>query len=230
MSEELSKNLNAGKHSPGPVYFNEEANKYDKAPGWAFGTADRPFGAKAKYDFYENAGFLDDPIGADHSRKERTLAPKIGTEPRMPLNTIEKTPGPQYFPHEKPTQDRPPKYSFGFRRDVKGSSVLQNLTATPGSVGPGRYVPEASSNPSNKHNFSKWTLPKAGRTGPEARPVDKHQTYDTRSSIGRQNDSKKKSSASTHFGTAERSHQNKLGSFKDQMTGVTKVRMPHPTW
>lgn len=38
---------------------------------------------KPKYDFYENALFLDDPIQADLNRKSRTCAPKIGTEPRV---------------------------------------------------------------------------------------------------------------------------------------------------
>ena len=38
---------------------------------------------KPKYDFYENALFLDDPIQADLNRKQRTCAPKIGTEPRV---------------------------------------------------------------------------------------------------------------------------------------------------
>ena len=40
---------------------------------------------KPKYDFYENALFLDDPIQADLNRKGRTCAPKIGTEPRVSL-------------------------------------------------------------------------------------------------------------------------------------------------
>ena len=40
---------------------------------------------KPKYDFYENALFLDDPIQADHNRKARTCAPKIGTEPRVSI-------------------------------------------------------------------------------------------------------------------------------------------------
>jgi hypothetical protein len=38
---------------------------------------------KPKYDFYENALFLDDPIQADLNRKARHCAPKIGTEPRV---------------------------------------------------------------------------------------------------------------------------------------------------
>ena len=41
---------------------------------------------KAKYDFYENALFLDDPVNADQNRKPRICAPKIGTEPRVSLD------------------------------------------------------------------------------------------------------------------------------------------------
>ena len=44
---------------------------------------------KPRYDFYENALFLDDPIEADISRKARCLAPKIGTEPRFHSNNLE---------------------------------------------------------------------------------------------------------------------------------------------
>jgi hypothetical protein len=41
MSEGLARINNAGKHSPGPIYGVEEKNKYDNAPGWAIGTAER---------------------------------------------------------------------------------------------------------------------------------------------------------------------------------------------
>ena len=43
---------------------------------------------KPKYDFYENAMFLDDPLQADISRKARCTAPKIGTEPRVTVNCL----------------------------------------------------------------------------------------------------------------------------------------------
>ena len=43
---------------------------------------------KPKYDFYENAAFLDDPTQADLSRKPRCNAPKIGTEPRVNFLTF----------------------------------------------------------------------------------------------------------------------------------------------
>jgi hypothetical protein len=63
-------------------------------------------------------------------------------------------------------------FTFGFRRG--GTGALKNQTSTPGSVGPGRYVPEASANPSNKQNFPRWTLPKAGRPENTLKKVDKN--------------------------------------------------------
>jgi hypothetical protein len=80
---ELTKTDNAGKNSPGPVYQYQDLIKYDAAPGWSMGTEIRVGEDKPRYDFYENALFLDDPIEADISRKARCLAPKIGTEPRF---------------------------------------------------------------------------------------------------------------------------------------------------
>ena len=71
---------------------------------------------KPKYDFYENALFLDDPIEADLGRKQRCLAPKIGTEPRFKGVSYEQNPGPQYYPKEKPVYKYAEKYTFGFRR------------------------------------------------------------------------------------------------------------------
>ena len=79
----------------------------------------------------------------------------------MQLNTLESTPGPQYFPKDKPEFVKEPLYTFGFRRG--GTGALKNQTSTPNSVGPGRYVPEASALPSTQTNFPRWTLPKAGR-------------------------------------------------------------------
>ena len=86
---ELTKLNNAGKLSPGPIYNYTDQIKYQHPPGWSFGNAERQASDKPRYDFYENAAFLDDPISADLSRKPKPLAPKIGTEPRMQLNTLE---------------------------------------------------------------------------------------------------------------------------------------------
>jgi len=56
---ELTKTDNAGKNSPGPVYMFSDNVKYDQAPGWSLGTEVRVGEDKPKYDFYENALFLD---------------------------------------------------------------------------------------------------------------------------------------------------------------------------
>lgn len=182
--------------------------------------------SKAKYDFYENDRFLDDPIEADKARQEKCLAPKIGTEPRFQSQTLEKNPGPQYYPGQKPNQKKQPKYTFGHRRK-NGGDVLSNQTSTPGNVGPGRYSPQDAINPSTKSNFPKWTLPKAGRPQNDRRRVDKNQTYDTRSGVGKQQASKNRSAPSAHFGTAGRAAMGSLGTFKDSYTGAMKVSMPH---
>lgn len=216
-----------GKVGPGPQYQFDDNIKYKNAPKNAFSLAPKMQVEKPKYDFYENALFLDDPIQADHNRKNRTCAPKIGTEPRMQPNNLEQNPGPQYCPNEKPELKRAALYTFGFRR---GDGGLKNNTSTPASVGPGRYVPEYSANPSNKQNMPRWTLPKAGRPDAAIKKFDKHQTYDTRSGLGGQPISKNRTSTKCHFGTADRGHANKLGTFKDMMQGGAAVKCHIPKW
>jgi len=130
------------------------------------------------------------------------------------MNSLEQTPGPQYYPKEKPTFKSTEKYSFGFKRDVGGGLI--NKTACPASVGPGRYVPEASANPSQHVNKPRWTLPKAGRGG-EPLKFDKNQTYDTRSGFGNQHLSKNRNQTKSHFGTSTRDGTDKLGVFKGAM-------------
>lgn len=71
MSEEMAKNTNAAKHSPGPAYMYEDPNKYIAAPNFGFGTSEKMSAIKPKYDFYENDRFIDDPIEADHARKKK---------------------------------------------------------------------------------------------------------------------------------------------------------------
>ena len=89
----------------------------------------------------------------------------------MQPNNLEQNPGPQYYPNEKPEIKRAALYTFGYRR---GDGGLKNWTSTPGSVGPGRYVPEASANPSAKQNMPRWTLPKAGRPDAAPKKFDKN--------------------------------------------------------
>jgi len=59
---------------------------------------------------------------------------------------------------------------------------------------------------------------------------DKHQTYDNRSSLGKQASSKNRSATLPHFGTSTREHQKRLGGFADQMRGGGSVKMYHPKY
>lgn len=97
-------------------------------------------------------------------------------------------------------------------------------------MGPGRYVPEACADPSNKETSPRWTLPKAGRTDSSVKTVAKNQTYDTRSSFGAQPHSNNKTGGVTHFGTSGRDNASKIGTFKDMMQGSSPVKMFHPTY
>ncbi|CAI2375506.1 unnamed protein product [Moneuplotes crassus] len=225
IDQEMAKTQFASKHSPGPVYVYEDGTKFDNAPNFGFGSGPKMEVSKPRYDFYENDRFIDDPIEADHARKKKCLAPKIGTEPRMPVSSYSKTPGPDYDVNQKPNSKSSEKFSFGYRRLKGDQDSLINKTSTTKTVGPGRYVPEACPNPSQRQDYPKWTLPKAGRNFGDGKRLSKHQTYDTRSSVGKQYLSKNKSGPSAHFGTGNRS--SKVGQFRDSMTGAMKVRMPH---
>lgn len=133
-------------------------------------------------------------------------------------------PGPQYLVKDKPETKKDPEYTFGYRR---GGAGLKNMTSTPGAVGPGRYVPEASANPSTKQNFPRWSLPKAPRPEAAVKKYDKHQTYDTRSGLGKQAASKNRSSSQAHFGSSNRDGTKKLGTFASEMRGGASVKMFH---
>ena len=89
---------------------------------------------------------------------------------------------------------------------------------------------EKTTTTSDKKDFPQWTLPKSGRPPANTRRVDKNQTYDTRSGFGAQAYSKNKTSGVCHFGTSDRGTQNKVGTFKDQMTGQAKVKLYHPNF
>ena len=122
---------------------------------------------------------MDDPSAADIQRKGRCCAPKFGTEPRIPMEFYEKTPGPQYFPPIKPEVPKAPAFSLGARRDKKGG-VLARETSAPENVGPGRYIPEASAFTSVHTDFPKFSFTKNPRPDPKVISFTKHQTFDNK--------------------------------------------------
>jgi hypothetical protein len=108
----------------------------------------------------------------------------------------------------KPEYKKSSEYTFGYRRGGQG---LKNLISTPGAVGPGRYVPEACVNPSERVNAPRWTMPKEPRPEAAVRKYDRHQTYDNRSSLGPQAVSKNRSATLPSFGSSNRDGANRLG-------------------
>ena len=113
---------------------------------------------------------------------------------------------------------------------ARRGQTLKNDTSTPGAVGPGRYAPQHSAFHSGHANFPRWTLPKAGRPEAGAKKPDRNQTYDTRSAFGGQPVSKNKKGASCHFGSSNRVHAAKQGTFKDLMQGGVSVKLHHAAW
>lgn len=49
------------------------------------------------------------------------------------------TPGPQYNPNHPLHKRSDTKYTFGYKRDIRGAAPLKLLISTPKNVGPGAY-------------------------------------------------------------------------------------------
>ena len=80
-------------------------------------------------------------------------------------------PGPQYMVRDQTNFKIEPSYTIGQRRASLG---LKIMTSTPGAIGPGRYVPEACANPSNRLNAPRFSLPKDVRPEAGIKRFDKH--------------------------------------------------------
>ena len=216
---------------PGPKYDVKTDNKFNSAPSFAFGADKRvTLGKPVTYDHFEIQDTFTDPVKAKIYTKPCYGNTKFGTESRMPPPDVQGTPGPQYYPPIRPEVPVAPKYTLGARRTNQGGSAIENKVSTPALVGPGRYVPEASSYTSNHKNPPKWTFGGGEKIGKVPKGVTKNQTYDTKSvSCGPQIVSTKKSEPNVKIGSATRDQVSKLGMFKDMMAYVPpKVRMPHP--
>ena len=81
----------------------------------------------------------------------------------MPVAQMEKTPGPQYFPGDRPEKEKAPNYTMGYRRNKGNQNPMKTKSSTPGNVGPGRYSTESCSDTSKQVTKPRWTLPKAPR-------------------------------------------------------------------
>jgi hypothetical protein len=83
------------------------------------------------------------PLKADKKRRVRPASARIGTETRFRGQFAGRrhgTPGPVYDPPHKVSKHKYSKYTFGYRRKVKGQSPLEQTSCTPARVGPGLYL------------------------------------------------------------------------------------------
>ena len=234
MSPDMAEVQARGKGSPGPIYNVPTDTKFHTNQNWVFGTDKRvtlgikdPEGTEGAYECV-----FDDPLLADKKTKERILATKFGTASRMPFDKKEKTPGPQYFPGQKPEVKKPPSYSLGAKRELKGESPLVLCISTPNAIGPARYMPEHSAYTSQNKNSVKNSFTKDIRKPLFRKTFDKNQTYETRGSVGTQIDSRKKSEGKCTFGTSGRGNPKAhVGMFRSEMEKAQptlKAVIPHP--
>jgi len=115
------------------------------------------------------------------------------------------TPGPQYNPGYRLDKKKPLKYTFGHKRDIKGSAPLKLMISTPHGVGPGLYqVHKKIGVKSNHKNKPKYSMPKDPRFNLILRKYEHHETYDTTRACGFQANSRKRTYPAIAFGKASR--------------------------
>jgi hypothetical protein len=231
-SEELSKTQFIGKTSAGPNYDVRHTDKYyfKEDPTWSFGKQVRnTLNTGAKHAYYTRQDVDFDPIQADNSRKQYPGNVKIGLESRFPNDPKrhKATPGPDYDPGVRPEIPKPPLYSFGVRREIKGASPLVMLISTPNQVGPGSYIKQGHGNTSTMPDHPEFSFPKDQKLRPDGPTFQKNQTYDTRSSMGVQIATRNRSMPLISIGKAKKDIQ--TGTFRDMMsTQSTRVNIKMP--
>jgi hypothetical protein len=135
-----------GEIGPGPKYLVNENINFPTTPKISIGKETRvTLGKQVSYDHYSHKDLVSDAIQAKMNTLGYGGAVKIGTEKRDGSKSTIVSPGPAYLITEKSEIPRTPKYTIGCRRNLPGTSGLENAVSTPRIVGPGRYIPEASS-------------------------------------------------------------------------------------
>ncbi|EAS00318.1 sperm-tail PG-rich repeat protein (macronuclear) [Tetrahymena thermophila SB210] len=230
-NKELAKTNFAGKSSPGPAYDVRDTDyfTYQKAPKWKIGSEVRnTLNTGSKHDFYLRKDVDFDPLEADIFRRPKAPTVRIGLELRFPNDPKRHkgTPGPQYNPTLRHEIPNPPKFSFGFRREIQGFSPLVANSSTPQLVGPGSYIQKNVPNTSKIRNEPKWSFPNAERfSGFQADLSNAH--YTKPRAIGTQYDSRKQTLPMFSFGKSTR--ESKRGTFKDMMsTQEVRIRISMP--
>jgi len=231
-SKELCKTQFHSTASPGPNYEVRHTDKfyYKDDPTWSFGKEIRnTLNTGPKHAYYNRQDVDFDPMAADMTRRWGLGTVKIGLESRFsdaPSKT-KGTPGPEYDPCFKPDAPAPPKYSMGVRRTIKGESPLVLPVSTPHQVGPGSYLRLEQGNTSTMPDHPKVSFTKDPKHKLATPIWQKNQTYDTRSSMGAQIATQKRTMPVISIGKAKRDI--KTGAFRSHMsTQPTRVRIQMP--
>jgi len=231
-SKAHSKTQFIGKTSIGPNFEGTDVFDYDKAPGWIFGHDVRnTLDTKQPYDHYNRIDWDSDPIYANNKRKPRSATMRFGTAKRLrpQIGEIRGTPGPKYNPSLKPEIPNSEKFSFGYRRDVPGYSVLKPCISTNSTVGPGSYHRRnpVAPNTSQQKNPPSHAFPEHMRFQDVLKNPAINETYEIYKSVADQVRSQKRSEPKINFTRGKREAKN--GQFKDMMaTKQTKVVIPMP--
>lgn len=100
----------------------------------------------------------------------------------MGASKMNQTPGPEYNPGFRPDSASDPRYTFGFRREIRGYSPIAPNTSTPLIVGPGRYYRDREPpNTSIMPDAPKVGFTKQRKFLATSHDPQKNQTYDTTS-------------------------------------------------
>ena len=178
-SEELSARV--GTQGPGPKYVIKDNKNFRKQPHFSVGKDPRnTTGKLSHYDYHNHVDRKTDAPQSKNYVLRKSASCKFGTEKRVTDPFVDFSPGPYINPPHRKDIKSSPKFTLGQRRNLPGTSGLENLISTPRKVGPGQYRPESSSLTSIHKKAPVNSFTKARRRGLEWITNSVHQTYNTK--------------------------------------------------
>ena len=143
----------------------------------------------------------------------------------MRKHDVAEVPGPIYDVNHEPTFKAFPQYSFGYASPQENDNVLTNVTATPINVGPGKYENNYKAL-SHQRTDPKVSFTKSGRMSLCNTKNYLNETYETYSSIGKQQRSKMKNANGTKFDKSKK-HRKTFIAKRDMAVKPVRIRLPH---
>lgn len=135
-SEELSARV--GVTGPGPKYVIKDNRNFRIQPHFSVGKDPRVTGGRqTTYEYFNKIDRETDAPAGKNFTMRKSASCKFGTEKRITDRFVDFSPGPQYNPPHRKDVKTSPKFTLGQRRNLPGTSGLENLISTPRKVGPG---------------------------------------------------------------------------------------------